>query len=85
MLANLQASAAKDGGMLGQYWTEWQHISSNFVSVAVGMATTALPDPLRLYLPLLFELLWKLPCTDDNGATLSKDDFVSELQNETVK
>ena len=65
-------------------WVEWSHVESAFVTAAVAFDTSAVPPSLRLYLPLLLELWWKLPATLEDGATLSKDDFVGQLEDQTV-
>jgi len=60
------------------------HIDSAFVFAAVGIDTTPLTKEQRLYLPILDEILYKLPATLENGEQLSKDDLVNRLQDETV-
>ena len=47
--------------------------------------TSALPAQLRPYLPLLLELVWKLPATLEGGERLGKDAFVSALEDETTE
>ena len=87
VLATLRGSAARADPAVGQYWVDWNHIDSNFVAVAVAMDTCTLEAesggrgvPLRMYLPLLLELMWKLPCALDDGTELSKDEFVAAVQ-----
>jgi len=63
---------------------DWNHIESAFLYVAIGLSSKGLCTNQRLYLPLLLELAFKLPATLDDGTTLSKDEFVSNLQNESV-
>jgi Zn-dependent M16 (insulinase) family peptidase len=60
------------------------HIDSAFVFAAVGIDTTPLNTKQRLYLPILEEILFKLPATLEDGTQLSKDEFVNQLQDETV-
>lgn len=60
------------------------HIDSAFVYAAVGIDTTPLSTKQRLYLPILEEILFKLPATLEDGTELSKDEFVNQLQDETV-
>ena len=66
-------------------WQEWAHIDTQFVSVAVALDTSKLSPAQRLYLPLLMETAWKLPCVLEDGTQLSKDEFVSGLQADTVR
>ena len=51
---------------------------------AVGIDTTPLTKEQRQYLPLLEEILWKLPATLENGDKLSKEKFGNKLHDETV-
>jgi Zn-dependent M16 (insulinase) family peptidase len=60
------------------------HIDSAFVFAAVGIDTTSLTKEQRLYLPILQEILFKLPATLEDGSKLSKEEFVNSLQDETV-
>ena len=60
------------------------HIDSAFVFAAVGIDTTPLSAEQRLYLPILDEILFKLPATLEDGTQLSRDEFVNQLQDETV-
>jgi Zn-dependent M16 (insulinase) family peptidase len=60
------------------------HIDSAFVFAAVGIDTTSLTKEQRLYLPILQEILFKLPATLEDGTKLSKEEFVNSLQDETV-
>ena len=60
------------------------HIDSAFVFAAVGIDTTPLSAEQRLYFPILEEILFKLPATLEDGTQLSKDEFVNQLQDETV-
>jgi len=60
------------------------HIDSAFVFAAVGIDTTPLSAEQRLYLPILEEILFKLPATLEDGTQLSRDEFVNQLQDETV-
>lgn len=60
------------------------HIDSAFIFAAVGIDTTSLTKEQRLYLPILEEILFKLPCTLDNGEKMTKEEFVNALQDETV-
>jgi Zn-dependent M16 (insulinase) family peptidase len=60
------------------------HIDSAFVFAAVGIDTTPLSAEQRLYLPILDEILFKLPATLEDGRQLSRDEFVNQLQDETV-
>ena len=89
VLAKLQASRDKAGSGLDPYWVEWDHVDSAFVSVAVGLDTSGLDPSLRLFLPLLLEVFFKLPCAPDGaeggGGSLSKDEFVAGLQADTVR
>jgi len=41
-------------------WSEWSHVSSAFLTLAVAVDTSALPAQLRPYLPLLLDLVWKV-------------------------
>mmetsp|Transcript_27016 Transcript_27016/g.48746 ORF Transcript_27016/g.48746 Transcript_27016/m.48746 type:complete len:971 (+) Transcript_27016:401-3313(+) len=60
------------------------HIDSAFVFAAVGIDTTPLTKEQRLYLPILEEILFKLPATLENGEKLSKEELVNKLHDETV-
>lgn len=60
------------------------HIESAFVFAAVGIDTTPLTKEQRRYLPILFEILFKLPATLENGEKLNKEEFVDKIQDETV-
>ena len=78
--ASQRESASSADGSAASYWAEWNHIDSSFVSVGAAFDTSGLPTELRLYLPLLWEMLFKLPCTLDDGTKMSKDEFVAALQ-----
>lgn len=60
------------------------NIDSAFVFAAVGIDTTPLSKEQRLYLPILNEILFKLPATLEDGSQLSKDQFVNSIHDETV-
>ena len=60
------------------------HIDSAFVFAAVGIDTTPLSKEQRLYLPILNEILFKLPATLEDGNQLSKEQFVNSIHDETV-
>jgi Zn-dependent M16 (insulinase) family peptidase len=60
------------------------HIESAFVFMAVGIDTSSLVKEQRLYLPLLNEILFKLPATLEDGSQLSKEQFVNSIHDETV-
>ena len=66
------------------YHIDWNHIDSSFITVAVGLSTSELTTRQRLFLPLLHEIAFKLPATLDDGTELTKDQFVSQLENDTV-
>lgn len=66
------------------FYADLTHIDSAFVFAAVGIDTTPLSTKQRLYLPILEEILFKLPATLEDGTQLSKDEFVNQLQDETV-
>ena len=76
-------AASKDA--LSGYWHEWAHVDSQFVTAAVAVDTSELTAEQRLYLPLLDEMAFKLPCTCDDGTVLSKDALVTGLQADTVR
>ena len=73
-LAPPKASSGGDGGGGGggAPWVEWSHVESSFLTVGVAVDTAGLPPPLRLYLPLLLELAFKLPAYLEDGTTLGK-------------
>lgn len=54
-------------------------LNSAFVFAAVGIDTTPLTKEQRLYLPILDEILFKLPATLENGDKLSKEEFVNSV------
>ena len=86
LVASQAALDAASRGLLSSFWQEWAHIETQFVSVAVAIDTTPLTPEQRLYLPLLIETAFKLPCAADGAAAaLSKDDFVAALQADTVR
>ncbi len=60
------------------------HIDSAFVFAAVGIDTSPLVKDQRLYLPLLNEIIFKLPATLEDGSQLSKEQFVNRIHDETV-
>ena len=66
-------------------WSEWSHVSSAFLTLAVAVDTSALPAQLRPYLPLLLDLVWTLPATLEDGERLGKDAFVGALEDETTE
>jgi Zn-dependent M16 (insulinase) family peptidase len=66
------------------FHADFTHIESAFVFAAVGIDTTPLTSEQRLYLPILDEILFKLPATLDNGERLTKDEFVNQLEDQTV-
>ena len=70
---------------LASYWQEWAHIQSQFIAVAVVIDTSHLTSEQRLYLPLLQDLTFKLPCALEDGTLMSKDGFVTALQDDTVR
>jgi Zn-dependent M16 (insulinase) family peptidase len=65
-------------------FVEWTHVESAFVTAAVAFDTSAVPASLRLYLPLLLEMWWKLPACLEDGTRLPKDAFVAALEDDTV-
>ena len=71
-------------GAPAPYWLEVSQVDSAFLTLAVAFDTTPVPPILRLYLPLLLELLWKASCTLEDGTRLSKDAFVAALEDDTV-
>lgn len=85
ILDGLNAARTSHGSGLGAYWTEFCHVDSAFVSVAVAMDTASLTPTQRLLLPLVLDVSFKLPCVLDDGASLSKDDFVAAVQEDTVR
>lgn len=66
------------------FYADLTHIDSAFVFAAVGIDTTPLTKEQRKYLPILEEIIFKLPATLENGENLSKDEFVNKLDDETV-
>lgn len=66
------------------FHADFTHIDSAFVFAAVGIDTTPLTKDQRLYLPILEEIMFKLPATLENGDKLSKEEFVNNLHDETV-
>lgn len=65
------------------FHVDFTHIDSSFVFAAVGIDTTPLTSEQRLYLPILDEILFKLPATI-NGERLTKEEYVNQLHDETV-
>ena len=68
----------------GSFPLDLTHIDSAFVFAAVGIDTSPLTKEQRLYLPILEEVMFKLPATLENGEKLSKGQFVNTIQDETV-
>ena len=68
----------------GSFPLDLTHIDSAFVFAAVGIDTSPLTKEQRLYLPILEEVMFKLPATLENGEKLSKEQFVNTIQDETV-
>ncbi|KAL7545324.1 hypothetical protein ACHAWF_010434, partial [Thalassiosira exigua] len=66
------------------FHADLSHIDSAFIFAAVGVDTTPLTREQRLYMPILDEILFKLPATLESGENLSKEEFVNKLQDETV-
>lgn len=85
MNASLAALPAGQLRAVGEYWSEWAHVESAFVSVAVSIDTSHLTPAQRLFLPLIDELAYKLPMALDDGTHLSKDAVVTGLQSDTVR
>ncbi|KAL3776496.1 hypothetical protein HJC23_013239 [Cyclotella cryptica] len=81
-----QLKKEAEGAALGAapFHADFTHIDSAFVFAAVGVDTTQLTTQQRLYLPILDEILFKLPATLDNGEHLTKEEFVNQIHNETV-
>ena len=69
---------------IAPFYSDFTHIDSQFVFAAVGIDTSSLTSEQRLYLPILDEILFKLPATLDNGERLTKDEFVNQIHDETV-
>ena len=85
VLSKLRQNARETKGGKGNlFHVDWNHIESAFLTVGVGLSTKELTTKQRLYLPLLEELAFKLPAKLDDGSELSKDAFVSQLQDDTV-
>ncbi|KAL7526503.1 hypothetical protein ACHAXR_003322, partial [Thalassiosira sp. AJA248-18] len=78
------AELKKDAPPTAPFHADLTHIDSAFVFAAVGIDTTPLTKEQRLYLPILDEILFKLPATLETGEKLSKDEFVNKLHEETV-
>jgi len=68
----------------GPFSIDLTHINSAFIFAAVGIDTTPLTKEQRAYLPILEEIMFKLPATLENGETLTKEQFVNTIQDETV-
>ena len=66
------------------FYGDLTHIDSAFSFASVGVDTTSLTPRQRLYLPILDEVLFKLPATLENGEEVSKDEFINMLQEDTV-
>ncbi|EED88791.1 hypothetical protein THAPSDRAFT_264188, partial [Thalassiosira pseudonana CCMP1335] len=85
LFTSIVAGLKKDSPALASpFHADLTHIDSAFVFAAVGIDTTPLTTEQRLYLPILEEILFKLPATLENGEKLTKDDFVNRLHDETV-
>ena len=80
----LQEKEGSSDGVDRLFHIDWNYFESSFLTVAVGLGTKDLSTKERLYLPIILELAFKLSATLEDGTTISKDDFVSQLQNDTV-
>lgn len=49
------------------------------------LQTAHIPDDLRLYLPVYLELVFKNPVQLEDGTTLSSDDVVNGLTEDTIR
>eukprot|EP00929_Paragymnodinium_shiwhaense_P095329 TRINITY_DN56406_c0_g1_i1.p1 TRINITY_DN56406_c0_g1~~TRINITY_DN56406_c0_g1_i1.p1 ORF type:complete len:1111 (+),score=243.87 TRINITY_DN56406_c0_g1_i1:93-3425(+) len=85
VLQRLNESRKQAPAHMAGYWCEWAHIESAFVSVFVAMDTSDLPLNLRFYMETLCDTAFKLPCALDDGKEMTKDQFVAEVQGDTVK
>lgn len=68
----------------GLFPMDLTHIDSAFIFASVGIDTTPLRKDQRRYLPILEEIMFKLPATLENGEKFSVLDFVNRIQDETV-
>mmetsp|Transcript_1283 Transcript_1283/g.2062 ORF Transcript_1283/g.2062 Transcript_1283/m.2062 type:complete len:495 (+) Transcript_1283:1288-2772(+) len=85
VLFKLRESASKvEDGNANAYHVDWNQTDSAFLYVSVALSTKDLTPDQRLYLDLLEEIAFKLPATLDDGTTLSKDEFVSQVQDDSV-
>lgn len=82
IVAKLKGDAAELNSI--PFHADLTHIDSSFVFAGVGIDTTPLTKEQRLYLPILGEILFKLPATLEDGTKLSKEELVNQLQDETV-
>lgn len=83
ILARLKSDASQIQ-MPAPFHADFTHIDSSFVFAAVGIDTTPLTTEQRLYLPILDEIIFKLPATLESGERLTKDEFVNQLHDQTV-
>ena len=84
ILSQLKQSAVDMDIKSGPFPADFTHIDSAFVFAAVGIDTTSLSPEQRLYLPILDEIIFKLPAILDNGERLTKDEFLHQIHDQTV-
>jgi Zn-dependent M16 (insulinase) family peptidase len=84
ILSRLKSDAEKSKSMDAPFHADLTHIESAFVFAAVGVDTTPLSSEQRLYLPILDEILFKLPADLDDGKRITKEEFVNQIHDETV-
>ncbi|KAL7480138.1 hypothetical protein ACHAW6_005844 [Cyclotella cf. meneghiniana] len=84
LVSRLKKDAEEASLTAAPFHADLTHIDSAFIFAAVGVDTTNLTAEQRLYLPILDEILFKLPATLDNGEYLTKEEFVNQIHDETV-
>ena len=82
-LSMSKTAAEAASGALGVA-VQWLHVASVFVTVSATLDTSRLPPSLRMALPLLLEVAFKLPVRDETGSLTTADDVIEALQAETV-
>lgn len=82
VISKMKSEAGKVN--IAPFHADFTHIDSQFVFAAVGIDTSSLTSDQRLYLPILDEILFKLPARLDNGERITKDEFVNQIHDQTV-
>mmetsp|Transcript_50517 Transcript_50517/g.58988 ORF Transcript_50517/g.58988 Transcript_50517/m.58988 type:complete len:717 (-) Transcript_50517:350-2500(-) len=73
-----------DVSMAGKVPIMWIHVNSVFCKLKVICDTTSLPPQLRQCLPLLFDVMFKLPVKNKDGSIMDSKSVIESLQGDTI-